>query len=103
MKVQALSGFFVECTILELDPMTSDQSKKNLKDPWWILHVDRASSSCGSGAELIVATLDGIVTKYALMFNFNASNNTTKYEALVVALKVAKDLQIQKLKVFSDS
>lgn len=73
-----------------------------MKDPCWILHVDGASNSCGSGARIILANLDRIVTKYALKFNFKASNNAIEYEALFTSLKIAKELRVQKLKVFSN-
>ena len=41
--------------------------------------------------------------KYALQFAFLTLNNEVEYEALIVGLKFAKELDIPKLKVFSDS
>ena len=34
---------------------------------------------------------------------FNASNNDAEYEAMIHGLEIAKDLEIKKLKVYSDS
>ena len=63
----------------------------------------RWSIQRSSGAGLILANTKGTVTEYTLRFNFKASNNQAKYEALLVDLKIAKELEVNKLKVFTDS
>ena len=68
-----------------------------------MLHVDGASNLKGSGADLILASLEGVVTEYALRFNFNTSNNSAEYEASIAGLKMAKEFGIKRLKVFTDS
>ncbi|XP_073098830.1 uncharacterized protein [Elaeis guineensis] len=68
-----------------------------------MLHIDGASNAQGSGAGLILTNSEEVVTEYALRFNFKASNNQAKYEALLVGLKIAKELEIYSLKVFTDS
>ena len=37
------------------------------------------------------------------MFNFNTFNNGTEYKALTMDLKMAKELEVRKLKIFTDS
>ena len=44
-----------------------------------------------------------MVFEYALWFAFSTSNNKAEYEALITGLKLAKELRILELKVFSDS
>ena len=39
----------------------------------------------------------------ALRFNFKASNNEVKYEALIAGLKLAKEVKVESLDIFSDS
>ena len=39
----------------------------------------------------------------ALRFTFKASNNEAEYEALLVGLRLAKELQVDSLMVYSDS
>ena len=39
----------------------------------------------------------------ALYFGFQASNNEAEYEALLVGLRLAKELRVSHLKVYSDS
>lgn len=57
----------------------------------WILHVDSALNSQGSGAGLILANFEGVVAKYTLYFLFKVTNNQSKYEALLAELKLAKE------------
>ena len=40
---------------------------------------------------------------YALRFNFKASNNEAEYEALIAGLKLAKEVKVESLDIFSDS
>ena len=68
-----------------------------------MLHIDGASNAQGSGAGLILTNFKGVVTEYVLRFNFKTSNNQAKYKALLVGLKIVKELEIDSLKVFTDS
>ena len=69
----------------------------------WVLHIDRASNVHGSRARLILTNFEKVITEYALRFNFKASNNQVEYEALLAGLKIIKELDIDSLKVFTDS
>ena len=40
---------------------------------------------------------------YALRFNFLATNNEAEYEAMLVGLRLAKEVQAESLSIFSDS
>ena len=40
---------------------------------------------------------------YAVSLDFKVTNNEAEYEALLVGLRLAKSLQIQKLKAYTDS
>ena len=39
----------------------------------------------------------------ALRFRFKASNNEVEYEALIAGLKLAKEMKVESLDIFSDS
>ena len=69
----------------------------------WVLHIDGASNARGSGAGFLLTNSEGVVTEYALRFDFKASNNQAEYEALLTVLRVVKELRIDSLRVFSDS
>ena len=66
------------------------------------MHVDRASNSESNRAELILTNSDGVVTKYALWFDFNTSNNMAKYEVLIASVNIAKELRVEQFKAFTD-
>jgi ribonuclease HI len=68
----------------------------------WKMFFDGASSrgSVGVGVVFISPTLEIIYLSYKL--EFEATNNVAKYEALVLGLRVSKDMKIEELAVFGD-
>lgn len=52
---------------------------------------------------MVLQTLDRYILKQALKLGFKASNNKVKYKALLIGLKVAKELQVKKLLIHCDS
>ena len=52
---------------------------------------------------MILTNLDEVIVEYTLRFNFDITNNIAEYEALIVALKILKELDTKEIKVFSDS
>ena len=71
--------------------------------PVWKLSVDGASNAQGSGAGIILTSLEGIDIEYALRFGFQASNNEAEYEAVIAGLNLAHSLEVDQLVVCSDS
>ena len=71
--------------------------------PFWRLYVDGAANAQGSGAGLILTSLDGIDVEYALRFEFQACNNEAKYEAVIVELNHAHSMEADQLEVCTDS
>ncbi|XP_071694700.1 uncharacterized protein [Rutidosis leptorrhynchoides] len=69
----------------------------------WKLYTDGASSSNGSGAGLMLVNPEGKEFTYALRFEFETTNNEAEYEALLVGLRMAKELKILHLRAFVDS
>ena len=61
-------------------------TKTTLDLPVWKLSVDGAANAQGSGAGLILNSLEGIDIEYALRFGFQASNNEAEYEAVIDGL-----------------
>lgn len=74
----------------------ADQEEK------WILYVDGSSSSINLRVDLILTNIEGDVVQYTLNFEFLATNNETEYETLIVSLKMAKEVGVQLLVMFSD-
>ena len=71
--------------------------------PIWRLSVDGAANAQGSGADLILTSLEGIDIEYALRFWFRASNNEVEYEAVIAGLNLAHSMEVDQLEVCSDS
>ena len=65
--------------------------------------MDESSNDGGSGASLILISPEGQRIYCALRFRFKASNNEAEYEALITGLKLAKEMKVESLEIFSDS
>ena len=105
----------VECTIPEeaelgrdeadnpgLQP-NSPEERTDLPDGFWALYMDGSSNMSGTGVGLILVNPDGIIAECALRFEFPATNNGAEYEALIAGLRIAKELEVDQLQVYSDS
>ena len=57
----------------------------------------------GSGAGLILTSLEGIDIEYALRLGFRASNNEAEYEAVIAGLNLVHSMEVDQLEVCSDS
>ena len=69
----------------------------------WNLYVDGASNDTGSGVCMMLIRPKGHKIHYAIRFGFKASNNETKYEALIAGLHLVYELQVHNVKIFNDS
>jgi ribonuclease HI len=69
----------------------------------WTLYFDGSKSQEGSGAGCILIDPRGRRHSLSCRLEFECTNNTTEYEALVQGLKKAIDLNVKELKVFGDS
>ena len=99
IKGQVLADFVMEFTLLE--PAENAQTPTDL--PIWRLFIDGATNARGSGAGLILTSLEGIDIEYALRFGFQASNNEAEYEAVIAGLNLAHSMEVDQLEVYSDS
>ena len=52
---------------------------------------------------MVLITPDGSMLEQAITLGFKASNNEAEYEALLAGLRMAKDLAVKKLAIYSDS
>lgn len=104
IKAQALADFVVEMSVQEGNAMelvhipSPDAEAKG-----WKLYLDGSSSQLGCGAGLVLIDLKGIRMEYALKFDFPATNNKVEYEALLIGLKLAREVGANKLTVYTDS
>ena len=67
-------------------------NEEEIVDPTWTLYVDRAFSTEGSGARVILEKAGEIVVELSLKFDFFVSNNQAKYEALIARLQLLNNI-----------
>ena len=107
LKAQVLADFIAECPTTDQGSGAADPGGDAVPelDPvsTWVLHIDGASNAQGSGAGFLLTNSDGVVTEYALRFDFKASNNQAEYEALLAGLRMTRELGVDSLRAFSDS
>ncbi|GJX95406.1 putative reverse transcriptase domain-containing protein [Tanacetum coccineum] len=69
----------------------------------WMLSTDGTSSSDGSGAGLMLVSLEQKEYTYALRFEFETTNNEAEYEALLAGIRIAANLKFEDYSIFVDS
>ena len=74
-----------------------------METPSWTLYIDGSSTTMASSAGIVFVSPEDASLEYALQFSFLVTNNEVEYEALITGLKLAKELEISVLQVFSDS
>jgi hypothetical protein len=90
---QALSDFAAEWTEMQTHP-------KERELEYWTINFDGSLQLQGAG--ILVTSPKGESFKYVLEMHFLASNNASKYEALLHGLRIATALGIRRLKVLRD-
>ncbi|KAI5343968.1 hypothetical protein L3X38_011845 [Prunus dulcis] len=113
IKAQVLIDFVVEFTpTVEEEKMVTKSKEKaddtsptdsNLPKDMWQLHIDGASNHKEAGAGVVIITPDGTLLEQAITLGFSASSNEADYEALLAGLRLAKELTIKRLAIYSDS
>lgn len=78
-------------------------NKTEDKSLFWSLYFDGSKSSEGAGEECILVSPEGEKIMLSYRLEFECTNNTAKYEALIQGLYKEIGLKFQYLKVFSDS
>ena len=64
------------------------------------MYFDGSVMAPGSGAGVVLISLDGSRLRYVIRLHFSASNNTTEYEALINGLCIAVELGAMWLYVY---
>ena len=67
------------------------------------IHFDGYKCEKGGGSGVIFITPLGIPIPYSFKLDFPCTNNNAKYEALILAIKIALNLKLRKVKFIRDS
>jgi ribonuclease HI len=71
--------------------------------PVWKMFFDGASSREGAGAGVVFVSPTQETISLSYKLEFEATNNVTEYEALILGLRVAREMGIQEVAVFGDA
>jgi ribonuclease HI len=69
----------------------------------WKMFFDGSCSREGSGVGIVIIYPSKDVVYLSYKLEFETTNNIVEYEALLLGLRAAKDMGIDKLAVFGDS
>lgn len=69
----------------------------------WNPFMDGSSGEAGSGTGIVLENLERHKFNCTIRFDFKASNNVAKYEALLAGLSLAREMQVKRLFASSDS
>ena len=72
------------------------------EDSQWKLYVDGSSTETSFGAGIILVSPDGVKLSCAVCFKFKETNNQAEYEALLLGLRLAKEVSAWHLTIYSD-
>ena len=95
IKGQVLANFIVGFT--PGDPTQSDSQET------WILNVDEATNSNGSGVGLVITTFEDSIIEQSFTLGFPTTNNEVEYENVIVGLRITAILGITGLVVRCNS
>ena len=69
----------------------------------WKLAEDGSCNKRGCGLGIVLTSPEGDVFRQAIKYGFKVTNNKVEYEALIAGLALAKDLEVRKIEIQSDS
>jgi hypothetical protein len=96
VKFQVLADFIADWT-----PSKFPEEQK--EQPEWIVYCDGACGFAGAGAAAVTTSPSGIKMKYAARLEFQCTNNIAEYETILLGLRKARAMGIQKLIIKIDS
>nr|CAE01940.2 OSJNBa0073L13.2 [Oryza sativa Japonica Group] len=96
IKSQVLVDFVAEWT-----PAFSPEPEP-VEQPW-VMYSDGSWSHKGAGAAAVLTLPRGVPIWYAARLQFDTTNNTIEYEAVLLGLRKAKELGVRRLLIRTDS
>ncbi|XP_062074983.1 uncharacterized protein LOC133778990 [Humulus lupulus] len=106
IKGQALADFLAAHPALdnmEFHEDLPDEEVFTIETSSWQLYFDGAAKKCGAGAVIVFVTPSGGLMPYSFHILAICTNNVAEYEALIIALKIVLEMQIQSLEVYGNS
>ena len=89
-----MANFIAEFTSLE---------HEDVQGELWTIHMDGSSTQKRGGIGVVVAFLEGDISKYGVQLKFPMANNEAEYEAILTGLRIARALGAKNALLRSDS
>nr|XP_027090348.1 uncharacterized protein LOC113711380 [Coffea arabica] len=71
--------------------------------PPWKMYFDGAAHRHGAGAGIVFVTPDGGILLYSFTLSHHCSNNVAEYQALILGLEIAVDMEQLDIQIYGDS
>ncbi|XP_021996073.1 uncharacterized protein LOC110893270 [Helianthus annuus] len=108
MKGQILADFLAEVPedeereLLRWEAL-EEEEKRREDEAVWKLFTDGASSEEGNGAGITLISPEGVELTYAIRLDFENTNNTAEYEALLAGMRLAQKMKAKHVEASTDS
>ncbi|XP_022003374.1 uncharacterized protein LOC110900820 [Helianthus annuus] len=108
MKGQILADFLAEVPedeekeLLKWEALEKEEREKEDEAVWKLL-TDGASSEEGSGAGITLVSPEGVELTYAIRLDFENTNNTAEYEALLAGMRLAQKMKARHVEASTNS
>nr|CAE05579.3 OSJNBa0032N05.7 [Oryza sativa Japonica Group] len=96
IKSQVLADFVAKWT-----PAFASETEP-VEQPW-VMYSDSSWSHKGAGAVAVLTSPGGMLIRYAARLQFDTTNNTAEYKAVLLGLRKAKALGVRRLLIRTDS
>lgn len=105
IKSQVLADFVAEFSPTMLPGLEQEVKLRDSEGEKgeWTLYVDGSSNVRGAGVGLVLTSPTAESASMAVRCNFKATNNEAEYKVLIARLKLAKQMGVEDIQVFSDS
>ena len=109
VKGSVIANHLADNAIEDYEPLNFDfphegvLSVEERKLDLWTMYFDGAVNVCGNGASAMIISPDNKHYLVSVKLQFRCINNTAKYEACILGLKAALELNIKKIDMYGDS
>ncbi|XP_074356445.1 uncharacterized protein LOC141696160 [Apium graveolens] len=105
IKLQVLADFVADFSPSQMTDAEQEfqQVLSRVNANTWTLYTDGASNVNGTGLGLVLKSPQGDLIAESICCDFKATNNEAEYEALIMGLTIAKDMNIKNIDVNYDS
>ncbi|XP_033514340.1 uncharacterized protein [Nicotiana tomentosiformis] len=107
VKGQALANFLADHPLpaeWELSDEFVDKDVMFVEEfPPWTIFFDGSTCRNGAGAGVVLVSLDRQILPFSFVLGETCSNNAAEYQALIIGLEMALDMEILQLKIYGDT